>query len=568
MKVIFAAINSKYIHTALGLRYVKEYCRERGLNVDLIEETINTPILTVLDKLMSAQADVYAFSVHIWNKLFVYRLLGMLRKLRPEAVIIVGGPEVAFDAEKIFSEQPAIDYIIQGEGEITVADLLISLQKQLPPPAHVAYKRDGKTELNVGVTVIKDLSILPFPYPDLQQVIAEHKIVYYECSRGCPFNCSYCLSGISRSVRRRPLNLVLADLAKFIEVGTPLVKFVDRTYNLDEEYFLPIMHYLAEADTETVFHFEIKADILSPQVIEFLQKVPQGRFQLEIGIQTTNPAALQAINRRDNWNRLAHNVRSLLQAGNMHIHLDLIAGLPYEGLYEFSQSFNDAYALQPHMLQLGFLKVLPGTQMRQERAKHNLIYMEEPPYEILATAYMPYENMRFLKQLENIFDQTYNSGSFENILRHLLAEEKSAFAFYEHLTKWWVGKGYYPQSHNAKGVARILYEYIEENIAEERRQSAFIEVLRYDVFRHIAGWRPQWLNWNDETIFERVSDFWKDETKVQKYLPNYKFSSWRQIHKNYPIELFKVNPHTGEECNLYVMAEHIDGRTTCRIIEI
>lgn len=555
MKVIFAGINSKYIHTALGLRYISEYCRQQGNEVALIEETINTPVLTVLEKLMKEQADVYAFSVHIWNKLVVYRLISMLKKLRPQAVVIVGGPEVAFDAIKIFSEQPAIDYIVQGEGELVVAQLLNALQKKTAIPPHIAYMDNGRVNINGGVTVIQDLTILPFPYPDLLQVINEHKIVYYECSRGCPFHCSYCLSGISRSVRRRPLDMVLRDMERFIKAGTPLVKFVDRTYNLDEEYFLPIMEYLAAADTKTVFHFEIKADLITSKVLAFLKSVPKGRFQLEIGIQTTNRATLHAINRRDNWEKLAYNVKELLQAGNMHIHLDLIAGLPYEGLQEFEKSFNDVYELQPQMLQLGFLKVLPGTQMNDEAQVHKLIYMDEPPYEILATAYMPYEDMQLLKKIENIFEQTYNSGCFQHILHFLIKKEENAFSFYRRLTDWWTEKGYYPQVHNNKGIARILFEYIMENIDEEKSRMILTEILRYDVFINIDGWRPEWLNWNTERIFDKVSSFWRNEDVVKKYLPGYRFSSWRQINKYYPIELFKADPENAKEDNFYLLRD-------------
>ena len=256
MRVLLTAINSKYIHTGLGLRYVGEYAKQQGHQVQLLEETINSNILDVLEKIMVGKVDVYGFSVHIWNKPFVMQLIAMLRKLRPEAVIVVGGPEVAFAAERIFTEQPGIDYIVQGEGELCFSRLLQSLEQKDAIPAHIAYKVGDEVRLNGGTTVIDDLSILPFPYPDLQQVIAEHKIVYYEATRGCPFNCAYCLSGISRSVRKRPLDLVLADLDRFIAAGAPLVKFVDRTYNLDEKYFLPMMQHLASAKTEATFHLK------------------------------------------------------------------------------------------------------------------------------------------------------------------------------------------------------------------------------------------------------------------------------------------------------------------------
>ena len=555
MQVVLSAINSKYIHTGLGLRYVGEYAKVQGHEVTLIEETINTPILAVLEKIMAVPAQVYGFSVHIWNKSFVFKLIRMLRKLRPQPAIVIGGPEVAFDAEKIFAELPQADYIVQGEGELVFSELLQYLAGGGAVPKHIAYREGEQVNLNGGITVIDDMSLLPFPYPDLEKMLAEHKIVYYECTRGCPFNCAYCLSGISRSVRKRPLELVLRDLDRFIAAGVPLVKFVDRTYNLDEKYFLPMMQHLAQADTNATFHFEIKADILSEQVMDFLATVPKGRFQLEIGIQSTHQPTLKAINRQDNWEKLSANVKRLLSFGNMHIHVDLIAGLPYEDLPTFAKSFDDVYGLGADMLQLGFLKVLPGTQMRRETEQHDLRYMDEPPYEILATKYMPYENMLYLKHLDNILDQTANSGGFKYTLRALLrASGMTAFAFYRKLTQWWVKAGFYPQTHNAKGVAAILKQFIEENYVGQ--QTELLEILRFDVFCEIPQWRPEWLKWQTEAIFEAVSAFWRDEEKVRRYISAYKFSSWRQIHKLYPIELFKADWETGNAEEIFVMLDN------------
>ena len=555
MQVVLSAINSKYIHTGLGLRYVGEYAKAQGHEVTLIEETINTPILAVLEKIMAVPAQVYGFSVHIWNKLFVFKLIRMLRKLRPQAAIVIGGPEVAFDAERIFAELPQADYIVQGEGELVFSELLEYLAGGGAVPQHIAYREGEQVNLNGGITVIEDMSLLPFPYPDLEKMLAEHKIVYYECTRGCPFNCAYCLSGISRSVRKRPLELVLRDLDRFIAAGVPLVKFVDRTYNLDEKYFLPMMQHLAQADTNATFHFEIKADILSERVMNFLATVPKGRFQLEIGIQSTHQPTLKAINRQDNWEKLAANVKRLLSFGNMHIHVDLIAGLPYEDLPTFAKSFDDVYGLGADMLQLGFLKVLPGTQMRRETEQHDLRYMDEPPYEILATKYMPYEDMLDLKHLDNILDQTANSGGFKYTLRSLLrASGMTAFAFYKQLTQWWVKAGFYPQTHNAKGVAAILKQFLDENYAD--KQAEVLEILRFDVFCEIPQWRPEWLKWQTEAIFEAVSAFWRDEEKVRRYIPAYKFSSWRQIHKLYPIELFKADWETGKTEEIFVMLDN------------
>lgn len=620
MKVLLAAINSKYIHTGLGLRYVGEALKLKGHQVELLEETINTPILRVLELLMEKDVELYGFSVHIWNKPFVFRLLGMLRQLKPQAKIIVGGPEVSFEAERIFREAPMVDYIVQGEGEECVPALLEYIEQQqkqetsgtcwekaLQVPRHIAYLQEGKVQVNGGPALLEDLSSLPFPYPDLSQVLKEHKIVYYEATRGCPFNCAYCLSSTSHLVRKRPLELVLKDMDRFIEGGATLVKFVDRTYNLDEKFFLPMMEHLAKAKTQATFHFEIKADMLSERVMEFLATVPKHRFQMEIGIQSTNPPTLTAINRRDNWDRLVEVVKRLLSYGNMHIHVDLIAGLPYESLKEFKKSFNDVYGLKAHMLQLGFLKVLPGTQMRRETQQHDFRYMEEPPYEILSTAYMPYKDMQLLKRMENIFDQTYNSGYFGRVFDKLVElEQGDAFAFYEKLTNWWVEKGHYPQSHNAKSVAELLHDYICDRIGGVPKVSVpkgpgefgtqvdsapdplcnskvsapkgpgefgmqvdrgpdtlcnskvayeLLELLRYEVFCQLPGWTPEWLDWQRDSIFESTSAFWRNEELVRTIIPDYRFSTWRQINKQYPIERFSFDPETGEVGSCYVLAE-------------
>lgn len=566
MQVVLSAINSKYIHTGLGLRYIGEYAKEQGFDVTLIEETINSSLLAVLEKLMQHKAQVYGFSVHIWNKTFVFHLIKMLRKLRPDVTIVIGGPEVAFDVERIFAELPQVDYIVQGEGELAFTNLLHYLSNSEGSiPQHIAYCNEMGVQINGGITTIEDMSLLPFPYPDLEKVKKEHKIVYYECTRGCPFNCAYCLSGISRSVRKRPLEMVLHDLECFIDSGIPLVKFVDRTYNLDESYFLPIMQFLAQADTNATFHFEIKADMLSERVMKFLETVPKGRFQLEIGIQSTHQPTLKAINRKDNWERLAANVKRLISFDNMHIHVDLIAGLPYEDFITFGKSFNDVYNLGAHMLQLGFLKVLPGTQMRKQEQDYKLLYMEEPPYEILATKYMSYEDMQKLKHLDNIIDQLVNSGYFKFTLQQLLCVSKmEAFDFYCKLADWWIEAGYYPQTHNAKGIAAILQKFIKENYACEEKM--LLEILRFDVFCNIPQWRPEWLLWNTENIFDEVSAFWRNEELVRRYIPDYKFSSWRNIHKLYPIELFRNDWNTGEQISRYVMLDKSEKEK--RIIEL
>ena len=561
MKTILVAINSKYVHTALGLRYVCEFCKTKDLDVTLIEETIQTPLLAVLAEITRAKPDFVGFSVHIWNKAYVYSLIELVRKVLPAAKIAVGGPEVAFEPERIFSEKSEIDFIVQGEGEICFAELLTALENSADKvPLHIAYRdKNGHVQINGGVMVVDDLAALVFPYPDLETIVAENKIVYYECTRGCPFQCSYCLSGISRSVRRRPLEKVLLDLERFMEARVPLVKFVDRTYNLDETYFLPIMHYLAMADTETTFHFEIKADLLSEKTLKFLETVPEGRFQFEIGVQSTHDATLKAIGREHNWEKLADNVERLLANDNIHLHLDLIAGLPHEGLQEFIKSFNDVYGLQPHMLQLGFLKVLHGTVMQSQAQEHGLLYMSEPPYEVVQTKYMAYEELRFLKVLEDVFENTYNTGKFKHVLAYLIkANGGTAFDFYRQLTEWWESRGLYPQGHNVRGVTKLLWEFTCDCYPEEKTNVK--EILRFDVFISLPNWQPSWLGGKTAELNEQAMAFWRDKDEVCQYLPDYIFSTWRQIRKNYPIEAFDYNVYSGVAERSIFMADYSDGK--------
>lgn len=587
MQAFFIGVNSKFIHTALGIRYITEYCRKFGIAAQMLEATVNEPVLSVLTRITeqveacvgkSNSPVLIGLEVHIWNRNFVLELGGLLRKVLPEALLMLGGPEVMFHPETALTAAPFADFIVCGEGEEVVACFLqnlIQMEKEQKDilwgkgaerqllmrrfsetegtiPYGIAYRNSGgEVVAPEKPLVVEDLDRLPFPYPDLEEIVSRHKIVYYEASRGCPFHCAYCLSGISHSVRRRKLSLVLADMDRFMQAGVKLVKFVDRTYNLDESYYLPIMEYLASADTDAVFHFEIKADILSRKVIDFLKTVPRGRFQLEIGVQSTNPEVLQAVGRQDNWERLRENVSSLLDAGNMHIHMDLIAGLPLENLNSFASSFNDVYGLHPHALQLGFLKVLPGTVIDREALRHGMVYMDQPPYEILSNRYVTYKEIRFLKILEEVFDLVYNSGRFPLTLRYMVRMfgKDNAFSFYKEFTEWYRDKGMAGLGHNGMEVAGMLYGYT----AEMHPDLLFFvrEILRLDVLLYLPNFKPDWLAWRSEINYEKATSFWRDEEEVRKYLPGYTFKNWRGLHKRYALEEFLCDPWTGEK-NLFL----------------
>ena len=597
MQAFFIGINSKYIHTALGIRYVTEYCRERGLAAHMLEATVNEPVLSVLiritEKIESCSVAenepvLIGLDVHIWNRRFVMELGELLRKILPDSFLMLGGPEVMFQPGKVFEEARFADFIVCGEGEEATAEFLqrladlgqeeagtvsscgiqriarenVSWWKSLLPAGIACRDESGEIGVPDKPLVVKNLDRLPFPYPDLDEVAAQHKIIYYEASRGCPYRCAYCLSGISHSVRRRSMKLVLEDMDRFMKVGAELVKFVDRTYNLDENYYLPIMQYLAAADTKTVFHFEIKADILSPRAVKFLQTVPKGRFQLEIGVQSTDPDVLRVIGRKDNWELLKENVTALRERGNIHLHLDLIAGLPLESLEIFARSFDDVYGLHPHALQLGFLKVLSGTEMEKVSGLYGLVYMDRPPYEILSTGCMNYREMRFLKILEEVFDLTANSGRFIFTLAYLSEQvgQGSAFVFYRELTEWYRQKKLAGLGHNAMETAGMLFTYVKE------RQPELLfpvrELLRLDVLQHLPNFKPDWLMWRTVINYEKASAFWRNEELVRKYVPDYSFKNWRTLHKKYALEEFLFNPWTREKKSVFVLVNYNEMRLT------
>jgi radical SAM superfamily enzyme YgiQ (UPF0313 family) len=584
MKTIFVGTNSKYIHTALGVRYIRESCRRAGLDAELLEVSVNEPILQVLARLTEAEPAAIGLEVHIWNRSYVLELASLVRKVLPDCLLLAGGPEVLFHPVETLTAAPALDAVVCGEGDEIVPAFLQEVERfqrkhpswtrqdllrSVAPSEGFAWRQeDGSIAAPSRPVVVEELDNLPFPYPDLEDVIRDHKILYYESSRGCPFHCAYCLSGITRTVRYRSVPLVLQDLDRMVAAGAALVKFVDRTFNLDESHYLPILEHLAGLDTNATFHFEIKADILTPRVVAFLKTVPKGRFQLEIGVQSTNPDVLAAIGRKDNWVRLQQNVKELLAAGNMHIHMDLIAGLPGEDLASFARSFNDVYALHPQALQLGFLKVLPGTVLARRATEDGLVYMDREPYEVLATRYVSYPEMRFLKVLEEVFDLTYNAERFTFTLPYLAAAggtqfgagPADAFAFFRELARWYQQKGCFGVGHTGIDTARLLYDFLQERMPDTA--AAGKELLRLDVLRTMPNHKEPWLGWHSRENYERVTAFWRDEERVRRYVPDFTFDNWRNLHKRYAVEEFSLDPWTGRPGTTFLLVDYLKKELT------
>jgi len=461
----------------------------------------------------------------------------------PESVLILGGPEVSYAVEEVFKELPAIDFIVQGEGEEVLYNLLKKIEddnsgRGVKGAAWLSSNEN--VQLEEGPQIVKDLSELEFPY-DFSGTIWENKIVYYESTRGCPFTCAYCLSGISRNVRSKPLDKVYGDLQRFIQAGVRQVKFVDRTYNLDKKHYLAIMKWLCKQETKTNFHFEIKADNLDEEVLAFLATVPKGRFQFEIGIQSVHEKTLAASGRSQDWHELKNAVKKIKSFGNIHLHLDLIAGLPYESAKDFAISFNKVYTLQPDMLQLGFLKLLKGSLLEKNAEEYGYNFMPEPQYEVLSNNFISYAELRELKLLEEVFDQTYNSGRFINSLQYINEElyEKDAYLFYSQLAQWWEQKGLFLLGHSYKTVTEHLATFCQERRSNSECRR-LLDCLRFDIILfHDKTYRPAWLCWQTTGTGTPSEIFWRNNELVRRYLPGYKFTSWREINNNYHIEVFE-----------------------------
>lgn len=543
MKVLLAGLNAKYIHSSLALYSLASVCRNKGQVLEIVEYTINQEFLHVLGDIADRAPDVLGLACYIWNREMTLKLASELKKILPGVRIVLGGPEVSADAANVLTECPAVDFIIQGEGEESFSELLEQLADgmQSITIAGVAYRAGNWIELNGGIRVVEDLDCLPFPYCETQMDELKNRIVYYESSRGCPFSCSYCVSAKSKGVRNRSIKKIKEELEFFLHHSVSQVKFVDRTFNVQPEHYWEIWRILKERPGKTGFHFEIVADLLSEEEVRWLANVPPRLFQFEIGIQSTAESTLAAIGRHNQWGKLAHNVRRIVEAGNIHLHLDLIVGLPREDMVSFADSFNATYELQPNMLQIGFLKLLPGTKIRAEAAEHGYVSLSNPPYEILANNVLSYKEILRLKGLEEVFNQTYNSGRFFHTLSYLvkIAGHGDAFMLYCRLSEWWKAKRLTGMSHSPDRVLEYLWHFAQELAPEQQKWVA--ELLKFEVLldetRALKGER---LPWNKDKWAGSKNDFWRSENRMRQYVPDYVFSNWRDVKRLFPIEVFSL----------------------------
>jgi len=548
VKVVLSTLNAKYIHSSLALRCLASFCQAPGRTIAVREYTVNNGLLEILSDLYVCHATVIGLACYIWNIEASLQLAALIKKIQPKTIVVLGGPEVSYQPEDILREHEAVDYIVLGEGEQTLEALLTMLsqgQKVESVPG-LAYRgpQDIVTSLPQQVTQLDDI---PFPYTHEEMRALKDKILYYESSRGCPFACQYCLSSATAGVRFVSLARVLRDLQFFIEHDVKQVKFVDRTFNARKEHYFPILKFLAQQTCRTNFHFEIAADIWDQEVVEFLRQVPVGRFQFEIGIQSTNEQTLTAIKRHNNWSKIVKNVSQVRDYGNIHLHLDLIVGLPYENVCVFAKSFDEVYRLQPDMLQIGFLKLLKGSGIRQNAASHGYIAMTTAPYEVLANNYMDYATIRHLKIVEEVFEQIYNSGRFQQSLPWLIGlVNGGAFTFYSKLADYWEQHGYHLVAHSSKNLYKYLAEFCTCFYPQARNEHN--ELLKFDALMSEHGAvRPEFLPWNqvnqaaNDNWAEQKTAFWRDSDRVRRYLPNFTFTTWRDIKKTYHIEVFSVD---------------------------
>ena len=500
MKILLAACNAKYIHSNLAVYDLKAYSSDYDKEVLLREYTINQPKDEILKDIYGSGADVVCFSCYIWNISFVRELIRDLAKILPETAFWAGGPEVSYDAEKFLTEMPEMTGVLVGEGEKTFHDLLeyyIDGKRSLGEIRGIAY-RDGEEIRHNGWRELMNLSEIPFVYQHLEEF--ENRIIYYESSRGCPFSCSYCLSSIDKKLRFRDLELVKKELQFFLDHKVPQVKFVDRTFNCKHEHAMAIWKYILEHDNGvTNFHFEVSADLLRDEEMDLMAKMRPGLIQLEIGVQSTNPETIRAIHRHMDLDKLKRCVDRVHSFRNIHQHLDLIAGLPYEDYDTFHRSFNDVYQMKPDQLQLGFLKVLKGSLMQGEAEKYGIVHKEKEPYEVLSTNWLPYGDVLKLKAVESMVEVYYNSGQFQHTLEYLVPLAKDAFTFYESLGAFYEKKGYSEISHSRMRRYEILLEYLQEETDVSVEKAS--QKMLYDLYlREKLKKRPSFAP--DQKVYE------------------------------------------------------------------
>ena len=537
MKFLLAAVNAKYIHSNPAIYSLRAYAGvELAPYIELAEYTINHYVQDVLADIYKRRPDAIGFSCYIWNWRMIQELIVELPKLLPEVDIWLGGPEVSFDAPELLKQYPQVTGIMIGEGEATFKELL---EWYVGQQSIELGENCAGLCLPQGYTSMREplnMNELPFLYDKLDNFA--NRIIYYESSRGCPYRCSYCLSSIEKSVRLRDINIVKRELQFFLDNKVKQVKFIDRTFNCNHDHAMAIWQYLYENDNGvTNFHFEISADILREDEIALLSKLRPGLAQLEIGVQSTNPQTILAVNRVMNVEKLERIVRAIYKGHNIHQHLDLIAGLPFEDLESFANSFNQVYAMRPHQLQLGFLKVLKGSLMHTQAAEYGIFYMNKPPYEVLYTKWLSYDEVLRLKQVEEMVELYYNSSQFTHTLPFLERAFANPFAMYGAMADFYAKEGYFTNSPARAYRYEILLRFAE--LVDAKNKEIYKELLTYDMYlRENLKSRPSFATEITTEDKENIRSIYQREEKDRTLLPNHQQYDWKQLSKMTHIEPF------------------------------
>ncbi len=460
MRILLTTLNAKYVHSNLALKYLSRVAEKTGLDVETREFTINNDMNYIFTEILRNDYDIICFSCYIWNIEKIKELCENLKKAKPELKIILGGPEVSYGAKDFMENNLWTDIILRGEGEYPLGKLCEELIKPVRDFSHIeglTYRKDNKVCENPDASILP-MDDIPFPYKEEPE---KDKVIYYESSRGCPYRCSYCMSSIDKTIRPLSLERTLKELSYFVERNVKQVKFIDRTFNFSAERAYTIWKYLIDNDNGiTNFHFEICGDLINDDQIELLKTARKGLFQFEIGIQSTNPQVLKAVNRRPGVDRLFENIKKLKEPGNIHLHVDLIAGLPFEDYNSFRNSFNDVYGLGAENLQLGFLKVLKGTEIGRAVSEEHIIYRERAPYEIISNRYISPMELVKLKMIETVLELYDNKGGFEKTLSYLIpAVSETPFDFYEQLSAFFYENGFQHRSHKKEDLYRIMLKF-------------------------------------------------------------------------------------------------------------
>ena len=602
MKIVLAAVNAKYIHSNLAVYTLSAYAKAMGAQCEIAEYTINQQKDEILKSLFRKQPDVLCISCYIWNISYVEALVSDLSKVLPRTELWLGGPEVSYRAVSMLEKHPCLRGIMRGEGEKTFAELALAYQRpsgaensrpgslsgemessrtgsladeaessrtgDTPDGAEISGANDMERRLCkiAGITwrdgdgvihenpwrPVMDLSEIPFPYEDLENF--SNRILYYESSRGCPFSCSYCLSSIDKKLRFRSLDLVRKELQFFLDHQVPQVKFVDRTFNCRKDHAMAIWTYLAEHDNQkTNFHFEIAADLITDEELELFRSMRPGLIQLEIGVQSTNPDTIREIHRKMDFSKVSSVVCEIRKGRNIHQHLDLIAGLPFEDYDSFRRSFADVYRLKPQQLQLGFLKVLSGSYMAEHTADYQCFYQEEEPYEVLSTRWLPYGDVLRLKVVEEMVEVYYNSGQFPHLLG--LAEQlyDNMFDFFSELGIYYEENGYDGLAHTRIRRYEILLDFLAEKKQVERRKSEQLALMDLYVRENLKSRPPFAPDLAEQK--DRIRQFYQREEQEHRYLKNYDGYQWKQLMRMTHLEFFTVD-EDGRVCGTVLLFDY------------